>query len=94
MNKILTSIILLFSFLNYGSSQVNNDLAVEILAIENGLLSGILIKGEEAVKMNINERMEQHKIPGASISIVKKRESALGQILWDSQFKHRYQCEQ
>ncbi len=77
MNKLLTSIFLLIAILNFGISQGNIDLATEISTIENGLLSGILIKGDEVTKMNIHDRMAVHNVPGASIAIVKN-----GKIHW------------
>lgn len=49
----------------------------EIEAIENGLLPPILVKGEPVERMNIEERMEHHKVPGVSIAVVEN-----GAIKW------------
>ncbi len=49
----------------------------EISAIENGLTTAILVKGEQPQLFSILDRMEVHNVPGLSIAVVKG-----GKIRW------------
>lgn len=49
----------------------------EIIAIENGLIKNIQIKGDSIQEFNIIERMEFYKVPGVSIAVVEN-----GKIKW------------
>jgi CubicO group peptidase (beta-lactamase class C family) len=48
-----------------------------IQRIENGLLPAIMVKGQDAQGMNLQERMKHYKVPGVSIAFFSG-----GQILW------------
>jgi CubicO group peptidase (beta-lactamase class C family) len=53
------------------------DIASEINAIENGLLTSIQVKGDSIKHYNILDRMERYNVPGVSIAIVEN-----GEISW------------
>lgn len=59
------------------SDKKNQEIEVEINAIENNLLPAIQIKDEPIQKFTIAERMEHYKVPGISIAVVKE-----GEIRW------------
>jgi CubicO group peptidase (beta-lactamase class C family) len=48
-----------------------------IQRIENGLLPAIMIKGQDAQGMNLQERMKHYKVPGVSIAFFSG-----GKIIW------------
>ncbi len=50
---------------------------VSIETIENNLLPGLLIEGEEVEGMNIQKRMEHYQVPGVSIAFLNE-----GKIAW------------
>lgn len=52
------------------------DLYTEISAVEHGLLPAIMLRGDTA-KYHISERMDFHKVPGASLAVVVE-----GKIRW------------
>lgn len=61
----------------YGQSE-NPAIEARIRQIENNLMPGIIIAGqEEASHFNIHDRMKHHKVPGLSIAFVDD-----GQIAW------------
>lgn len=53
------------------------DLASRIARIENGLLLGVIIKGQPPQPMTIADRMAHHKVPGVSVAFFDH-----GQIVW------------
>jgi len=59
------------------SNKKNQELNIEIKAIENNLVASIQIKGKPVEKYEITERMEHYKVPGVSIAVVKD-----GEIRW------------
>ena len=50
---------------------------ISIDTIENNLLPGLLIEGEEVEGMNIQKRMEHYQVPGVSIAFLNE-----GKITW------------
>ncbi|WP_142786247.1 serine hydrolase domain-containing protein [Changchengzhania lutea] len=46
----------------------------DILAIENGLLPAMVLKGEKILHFSLTEQMELHKVPGVSIAVVDNGE--------------------
>jgi CubicO group peptidase (beta-lactamase class C family) len=60
------------------ASGTNHSAARErIQRIENGLLPAIMVKGQDARGMNLQERMTHYKVPGVSIAFFSG-----GKILW------------
>jgi CubicO group peptidase (beta-lactamase class C family) len=60
------------------ASGANHSAARErIQRIENGLLPAIMVKGQDAHGMNLQERMKHYKVPGVSIAFFSG-----GKILW------------
>lgn len=69
-------LIFLFLFISCkNEKQVES--STELLAIENGLLPAIQVKGEPVKNYNIMERMELYKVPGLSMALVEG-----GKIKW------------
>lgn len=58
-------------------AKTSANLDAEISVVENGLLLPIIMKGDTLSKMNIQDRMEYHRVPGVSISVVEN-----GAIRW------------
>ena len=58
-------------------AQLDDQILLEINAIENSLVKNIQVKGDSIQKFNILERMEYYKVPGVSIAIVEN-----GKIKW------------
>ena len=58
-------------------AQLDDQILLEINAIENSLVKNIQIKGDSTQKFSILERMEYYKVPGVSIAIVEN-----GKIKW------------
>lgn len=77
MKTIILSFVLTTLFFISCKTPQPVDISIEMGLIENGLLPEILVKGVAEVKYNILERMELHKVPGASIAIVKN-----GKLVW------------
>ena len=69
--------ILLFLFLFGCSTNRPTGDETAVNAIENGLLTGIQVEGQEPKLYSLAERMAYFKVPGVSIAIVKD-----GQISW------------
>ncbi len=77
MKTIILSLLLAI-VLGTGCNQKQpNEVANDIAAIENGLLPAIQVKDDPVIRYNIIERMKFHKVPGASIAVVKD-----GKIAW------------
>ncbi len=49
----------------------------DILAIENGLLPAVRVKGDSIVSFNLQERMARYKVPGLSLALVEN-----GKLKW------------
>ncbi|MCB0376647.1 MAG: hypothetical protein KDD04_12065, partial [Sinomicrobium sp.] len=65
-----TPILLFFILITFIACQQTPDTSdpqADQLAIENGLIPPITVKGQPVEKMNILDRMAYHKVPGASI---------------------------
>ncbi|MCB0631173.1 MAG: beta-lactamase family protein [Lewinella sp.] len=68
-----TPILLFFTLITFMACQQmpgTSDPQVDQLAIENGLIPPITVKGQPVKKMNILDRMAYHKVPGVSIAVV------------------------
>lgn len=70
-------ILLILSVLYSCSVNKNQELEVEINAIETNLTAAIQIKGKPLEKYAIIKRMEHYKVPGVSIAVVRN-----GEIRW------------
>ena len=77
MNRLsFISIIVFLLFISFkNEKQVES--SRDLMAIENGLLPAIQVKGEPVKTFNIQERMELHKVPGLSMALVES-----GKIKW------------
>ncbi len=75
--KKIYFIIFSISLISNCFAQKDNEILSEIIAIENGLVKNIQIKGDSIQKFNIQERMDFYKVPGVSIAIVEN-----GKIKW------------
>src|SRR5450432_114324 len=52
-----------------------------IQRIENGLLPAIIVKGQDAQGMNLQERMKHYNVPGVSIAFFSG-----GKIIWTREY--------
>jgi CubicO group peptidase (beta-lactamase class C family) len=74
-NLLLFSGLLLLTWSCVSQSQDN--LNQEMQAIENGLLKSIVVAGSEPATLNLEARMEELKVPGVSLAIVRD-----GKLRW------------
>jgi len=75
--KKICFILFSISLMSNCFAQLDDQILLEINAIENSLVKNIQIKGDSIQKFNILERMEYYKVPGVSIAIVEN-----GKIKW------------
>jgi CubicO group peptidase (beta-lactamase class C family) len=75
--KKIYFIIFSINLISHCFAQKVDQIQSEIIAIENGLIKNIQIKGDSIQEFNIIERMEFYKVPGVSIAVVEN-----GKIKW------------
>jgi CubicO group peptidase (beta-lactamase class C family) len=77
MKNLTVIFALLFLFSTCRDPQVMVDPSVSITAIENNLLPGLIVEGEDMPPMNIHERMAFYNVPGLSLAFFEN-----GDIQW------------
>ena len=77
MKNLTVALAILFLFSTCRDPQVAADPSVSITAIENNLLPGLIIEGEDTPPMNNHERMAFYNVPGLSLAFFEN-----GDIQW------------
>ena len=75
---LLLSIICAAIFLNFEAACPQQNVAEKIQIVENSLLPPVVINGAPVLKWSVNERLDFHRVPGVSVTVINDNKYRMG----------------